>query len=100
MIITVTDHITVDGDVTAQQALAYCRRVLAGWDEAAWMNGTAVEFSTIGPTGESLYCVCPTRDGRDAPRMIAAICNTLVQAGIVKQPSEALRAMQAERATP
>lgn len=96
MKVTVTDHIDVSSDVTAAQALAYVRRVLRpkdGWQEE-WNGNALIYFER---RRDSRYVDMPAReDIRDFAWMLARTCEALARAGVVRQPSEALRAMAEE----
>lgn len=101
MKITVVDRIPYSADVTAAQALAYCRRVLRpedGWQEHDRDALCCVVFER--------RCDCRyvdvymREDFRDFARLLAETCEALARAGIVAQPSEALRAIAREVAGP
>ena len=95
MIVQVIDRVTCERDVTTPQVLAYVRKLVPGWEE---VRGSSDHFCLFTePVADDARALdVPLHDNfRDYPRRMAELCNTLVEYGFVKQPSEALRGMAA-----
>lgn len=98
--------------VTAAEALSYCRRTLVrkrGWSEREVHVGGGVPVAHFEPPEPSESRESPGVDGpepiavptlteaADFARRMAEACDGLVRAGVVRWPSEALRAMSRRR---
>jgi len=96
--VTVTDKSYVSAEVSAAQALAYCRRALVaerGWRELLEEGAVFAHF--INPDESLVNVACPLlHDAADLRRRLVELCEDLVLARVVAQPSEALRAMAEE----
>lgn len=107
--VTVTVHDPVSADVTVAQVLAYVRRVLVA--ERGWTESKPWRYGAISPSAPPLiaqvtfkppraaaavWFSLPLEECADAGRPIREACEVLATMGIVRVPSEALRAMAAE----
>lgn len=88
-LVRVVDHMPFEAAVTPEQALAYCRRVLVGWEEQNF--GASVQFYK----GDARLWM-PGPDGKDFAYWASAMCLEIVALGFAAKPSEVLRAMAAE----
>ena len=91
--VRVVDRVPYEADVSPAQVLAYVRRVLPAWTQEPWLNGKYIDYE--GPNGESITIPLHEK-ASDYGRMVTDVCDNLAGLGIVAQPSQALRAMQAE----
>lgn len=95
-LIRVVDHMPFEAAVSPEQALAYCRRVLRGWEEVK--REYSVRFNN--PDTEAGDLAVPTSSGASSyEERMGWLCDSLVEFGFATQPSEVLRAMAAEVVT-
>lgn len=97
-LVRVVDHVPFEAAVNPRQALAYCRRVLVGWEEHP--SGVVAVFVRREGAVIGLATEVPLRaDFADYPKRMAELCDDLVRLGFASQPSDVLRAMAAEVVT-
>lgn len=111
-LVRVVDHVPFEAAVSPAQALAYCRRMLVGWEEHPWQPMSArAPLSILFSAPDVLHPFAeaddhgnavdiPLRgDLMDYPRRISEVCSDLVRLGFAAKPSDVLRAMAAEVVT-
>ena len=102
-LVRVVDHVAYEAAVTPAQALAYCRRVLVGWEEvtreAPPGRPFGIRFTEPAVAPATRQVTVPTYGGAWQGNECAALCSDLVRLGFAAKPSDVLRAMAAEVVT-